>query len=51
MKTKIKSWGDEATDSHNKEIPNVASNHTSLAVITTDSVFKKDENYYLLKCS
>ena len=27
LKTKIKSYGDEATDFHDKEIPQVGSNH------------------------
>ena len=39
MKTKIKSCDDKATNFHNKEIPTV--------VVTTDSTFKNDENYYL----
>ena len=40
----IKLCSDAATDFHNKELPNVGSNHTCLAVITTDSVL---QNYYL----
>ena len=47
LKTKIKSYGDEATDFHDKEIPKAGSNHTSLAKTTIDSVHKKDENYCL----
>ena len=47
MKTNIKSYDDEATDFHNKEMPKAGSNHTCLAVIITDSVIEKDENYYL----
>ena len=43
LRTKIKSYKDEATDFHNKEMPKVDSNHACLAVITIDSVFKKDE--------
>ena len=39
LKTKIKSCDDKATNFHNKEIPTV--------VVTTDSTFKNDENYYL----
>ena len=46
MKTKIKSYGDEVIDFCDKKIPNDDSNHTSLAVISFDSVFKKDDNYY-----
>ena len=38
LKTKIKSYDDEATDFY--------SNHSSLVVILINSVFKKDENYY-----
>ena len=47
MKTKINVYADEATDFRNKEMPKIGSNHTCLAVITIDLVFKKDENYYL----
>ena len=47
LKTKIKSFIDEATDFHNKEIPKVNSNHTCLAVINLDSALTKDGNYYL----
>ena len=43
-KTKIKFYGDEATDFHHKEIPKVGFNHTCLAVISLDSALKKDEN-------
>ena len=46
MKTKTKPHGDEVTDLYDKEIPKVNSNHTCLAVISLDSAFKKDENYY-----
>ena len=45
MKTKIKSHGDKVTDSYDKEIPKVDSNHTCLAVISLKSSLKKDENY------
>ena len=44
--TKISSYGDEATDFHDKELPKAGSNHTCLAVITVDSALKKDK-YYL----
>ena len=47
LRTKIKSYVDEATDFHDKEIPKAASNHTCLAVITIDSVLKKEGNYFL----
>ena len=42
----MKSYSDQATDFYNKEMPNVGSNQTCLAIIMIDSVFKKDENYY-----
>ena len=47
LKTKIKSYSDEAADFHNKEIPKAGSDCTCLAVITIDSVLKKDENHYV----
>ena len=37
---------DKATDSYAKEIPKVECNHTCLAVISLDSAFNKNENYY-----
>ena len=46
MKNKIKSHDDEVTDFYDKKIPKVDSNHICLAVITLDSAFKKDYNYY-----
>ena len=42
----IKSFGDEATDFHDKEIHKVASDYMSLAVIRINSALKKDESYY-----
>ena len=54
LKTKVKSHGDKVTDICDKEIPEVGCNHTCLAVISSDSALKKDENYYsqvfLKKC-
>ena len=44
LKTKIKSYGDEATGFHDKKIRRVESNR--LAVIL-ESALKKDKNYYL----
>ena len=42
LNTIIKCYSDEATDFHDdKEIPNTGSNHTSLAIITIDSILKK----------
>ena len=46
MKTKIKSHDNEVTDFYDKKISKLDSNHTCLAVITLDSAFKKDDNYY-----
>ena len=46
MKTKIKSYGDEITDFYDKEMPEVDSNPTCLAVINLDSALNKDRNYY-----
>ena len=43
LKTKIKSHDNEVTDSYDKKIPIVDSNHTCL---TIDSALKKDANYY-----
>ena len=42
-KAKIKSDGDEVTDSYDKKIPKVESNHTCLAVISMGSNFKKEK--------
>ena len=47
MKTKTKSFDDKAADFHDKEMPKAGSNYICFAVITIDSVLKKDENYYL----
>ena len=46
MKSKIKSHGNEVTDFYDKEIPNLNSNHTCLAVTCLDSALKKDDSYY-----
>ena len=46
LKTKVKFYGDEATDLHNKEMSILGSYYTSLAVVSIDFTFKKDENYY-----
>ena len=46
MKDKRKSYDDEATVFHDKEIPKVGSNHACLAVTNLDSALKKDKNYY-----
>ena len=45
MKTKIKSYGDEATGFHDKETPKAGSDCTCLTVIVTDSTLEKEENY------
>ena len=47
LKTKIKSYGDEATDFYDKKMPKVGSNHTYLAVISLYSALEKDKSYYL----
>ena len=46
MQTKIKSHGDEVTTFYDKKFPKFNSNHPCLAVITLDSVPRKDDNYY-----
>ena len=43
---KQKSYADEATDFHAKEMSKVSSNYTGLAVILIDFVLKKYGNYY-----
>ena len=45
LKTKIRSYGDEARNFHVKETPQVGSNNTCLTVILIDFVLKKDQNY------
>ena len=47
LNTRIRSYSDEDTDFHDKEIHKVGSNHTCFAVIKINSALKKDENYYL----
>ena len=47
IKTKIKSYGDEVTGFYDTKVSKVDSNHTCLGLISLDSVFKKDHNYYL----
>ena len=42
----IRSYGHEATNFHDNEIPKVDSNYTCSAVILIDFILKKDENYY-----
>ena len=46
LKTKIKSYGDEAKNIHDQEMPKEGSNRAYLAVRSLDSVLKKDENCY-----
>ena len=41
LKTKILSYGNEATDFCDKEIPKPGSNYTYLEVVTIDSALKK----------
>ena len=47
LKIETKSYGDEATYIHDKEVPKVDSNYTCLAVISLDSFLKREENNYL----
>ena len=47
FKTKIKSHRDEVTDFLDEWISNIDSNHTCLAIISLDSAFNKNENYFL----
>ena len=42
FETKIKSYGEEAADFHDKEISKVDSNHIYLAVISLDFALSKD---------
>ena len=46
LKNKIKSSDDKVTDFYNKELPNVASNHIFLTVISLNSILRKDEKCY-----
>ena len=41
LKPVIKSYDDEPTDFHDKELPKVDSNHTCLSVISLGSILKK----------
>ena len=54
-KTKLKSYFNDATDFHDKEMYKVGSNHTCLAVISWNSSLEKDKSYYpqvfLKKCN
>ena len=46
LKTKIRSYGYEATDFQDNEIPKKDSNYTCLAAILIDFFLKRDENHY-----
>ena len=46
FQSKRKSHGNEVTDFYDLEITKMDSNHACLAVISLESAFKKDENYY-----
>ena len=54
-KPELKSCFNDATDFHDKEMSNVGSNHTCLAVLSWNSSHKKDKSYYpqvfLKKCN
>ena len=47
FKTKIKSHRDEVTDFLDEWISKIDSNNTCLTVISLDSAFNKNENYFL----
>ena len=47
LKTKIKSYSDEATDFHDEIKPKAYFDNNCLSVITTDFALEKDGNYYL----
>ena len=51
LKTKIRCFGDDATDFHIRKMHEAGSNHICFLVISIDSVPKKDENYYLKICN
>ena len=51
LKTKIRCYGDDATDFHIRKMHEAGSNHICFSVISIDSVPKKDENYYLKICN
>ena len=55
LKTKVKSYGDEATDFPDKEMVKKSCNYTCLEAITIDSGLIKENNYYpqvlLKECS
>ena len=46
LKTKRKSRGNEVTDFYDKEIFNMDSNDTCLAIISLESAIKKGDHYY-----
>ena len=46
LKAKMKSHGDKVTNFYDKKNPKVDSSYTCSAVISLDSVLKKDGNYY-----
>ena len=46
LKIKIKFYGDEATDFHDKEMPKVGYNYTCIAVMLISFIIRKDEKYY-----
>ena len=48
LKTKIRFYTEKATDSYDKEMPKVNSNHACLAVITIDSALKKRKKLLFL---
>ena len=47
MNAKVKPYGDELIDFHDKDIPKVGSNHNCLAVMGLNAALNKDGSYYL----
>ena len=46
LKTKIRSYGDEATVFHARKVPEAGPNYIHWSVVLIDSVLKKAENYF-----
>ena len=46
LKSKIRSYEDEATDLHSRKRSEIDSNYICWSVVLIDSVLKKDKSYY-----
>ena len=46
LKNKVGSYGHEAIDFYDTEVPKKDSNYTCLSIILIDFVFKNDDSYY-----